>query len=236
MDYMDLYRKRLNRYGEDYQSRMKNRRIEDFERYLEKSVYYVEFEYGDKTEKGTFEPYSQDHTENLHCFKTHTDVIIMPGTLFWFGEETPWMVYYQDTNKPRGYNKYIMLKMTHLIKWKDREDKQREAWVYLYGQEDNMLKDELKSRSRSDVLYGENLKMSFFVTSINENINKDDYFTIGEGKLKEGYRVTGYDRHSTKGIEFVTVDPIYLYDESEVPYQTKVDEPDDFFWLNGGVD
>lgn len=235
MDYMELYLKRLNRYGEDYQSRIQNRRIEDFEKYIQKSVYYVEFEHGEKIEEGTFEPYSQDHTENLHCFKTRISVNIEPGTLLDFGDETPWMVYYQDTNKPRGYNKYIMLKMTHLIKWKDREGKEREAWVYLYGQEDNMLKDELKSRSRMKVLYTENLKMSFFVTALNENINKDDYFTLGEGKLKEGFRVTGYDRHSTKGIEYVTVDPIYLYDETQKPIKTEDDDEAEFFWLDGGV-
>jgi hypothetical protein len=32
------------------------------------------------------------------------------------------------------------------------------------------------------------------VMPTNENIQKDDYFELGEGKLKEAYRVTGYDR------------------------------------------
>jgi hypothetical protein len=127
-----------------------------------------------------------------------------------------------------------MLKMTHLINWKDREGKQQNSWIYLYGQEDNMLKDELKSRSRMNVLYAENLKSSFFVAPLNEHINKDDYFTLGEGNLKEGYRVTGYDRVSTKGVEYVTIDPIYLYDESDTPKEVKGDNPDKFFWLQGG--
>jgi hypothetical protein len=63
----------------------------------------------------------------------------------------------------------------------------------MYGQEDNMLKDELKSRSRSSTLYTENLKSSFFILPTTEYIRKDDYLEIGEGKLKEAYRVTGYD-------------------------------------------
>jgi hypothetical protein len=57
-----------------------------------------------------------------------------------------------------------------------------------------MLKDEIRSRSRMDTIYAENLKLSFMVMPLNENIEKDDYFEIGEGKLKEAYRVTGYDR------------------------------------------
>ena len=42
----------------------------------------------------------------------------------------------------------------------------RRQYVFfcLYGQENNMLKDELQSRSRSAVRYEENLKLSFLIT------------------------------------------------------------------------
>jgi hypothetical protein len=83
--------------------------------------------------------------------------------------------------------------MTHYITWIDRNNAKRETWCYMYGQEDNMLKDELRSRSRMDTLYTENLKTSFFVMPTNEYLRKDDYLEIGEGVLKEAYRVTGYD-------------------------------------------
>jgi hypothetical protein len=46
-----------------------------------------------------------------------------------------------------------------------------------------MLKDELKSRSRMDTLYTENLKSSFFIMPVNPNIKKDDYLIIGEKPL-----------------------------------------------------
>jgi hypothetical protein len=42
-----------------------------------------------------------------------------------------------------------------------------------------MLKDELRSRSRMDTLYTENLKMSFFVMLTNEFLRRDDYLEIG---------------------------------------------------------
>ena len=67
-----------------------------------------------------------------------------------------------------------------------------------------------------------------------ENIRKDDYLEIGEGKLKEAYRVTGYDIQSTPGVEYVTVDPVYLRDNSPAPDQKESDDPAAFFWLNGG--
>lgn len=145
------------------------------------------------------------------------------------------MVYWLESIKASGYNRYIVLKMTHYITWRDREGQTRESWCYLYGQQDNMLKDELQSRSRMDTLYTENLKSSFFVLPTNEYLRKDDYLEVGAGTLKEGYRVTGYDIHSTPGVEYVTIDPVYLRDQSPSPEQKENDDPEDFYWLNGGV-
>jgi hypothetical protein len=48
----------------------------------------------------------------------------------------------------------------------------------------------------------------------------------------EAYRVTGYDRISSKGVEYVSVDPVYLFDESELPQKKETDNPDDWIWLD----
>ena len=97
-----------------------------------------------------------------------------------------------------------------------------------------MLKDELKSRSRNKTLYTENLKLSFFITPLNENIRKDDYLEVGEGKLKEAYVVTGYDIQSTPGVEFVSVDPQYIRDLTPPPTPEPGEDIDDFYWFNQG--
>ena len=131
-----------------------------------------------------------------------------------------------------------MLKMTHLLSWKDRNGNEQTSWAYFYGQEDNMLKDELKSRSRSRVLYTENLKLSFFILPLNEHIRKDDYLEVNAGgqleSIKEAYVVTGYDTQSTPGVEFVSVDPQYIRDTTPPPEKQVEDNDDDFFWINGG--
>ena len=236
--YYDIYLKRLNRYGNDYQTRTQNKRERDFENYLLKSVYRIEFEYDTKINPATFERYKQDETETLHYLLTRVDVNIPNGTVLMLpnkdDELKPWMVYYLEAIKASGYNRYIVLKMTHFLKWKDREGNSRSSWAYMYGQEDNMLKDELQSRSRSDARYTENLKGSFFVLPTNEYLKKDDYLEVGEGALKEGYRVTGYDIQSTPGVEYVTIDPIYLYDNSPAPEKQEGDNEEDYFWLEGG--
>ena len=45
--------------------------------------------------------------------------------------------------------------------------------------------------------------------------------------------MTGYDIISTKGVEYVTVDASYLYDNSALPEITPEDDKDDFYWLGG---
>ena len=240
MDYFkDVYQKRLNRYGLDYHSRLQNKRQLEFENYLLKTSNRVDIVYNDWEFPASFERYKQDETETWHYLLTEVKTILEPGTILQIpdkrGELAPWMVYWCEEIHASGYNKYIMIKMTHQIKWKARDGQICESLAYMFGQENNMLKDELKSRSRMQTLYTENLKLNFLILPVNKNINKDDYFTIrinDQEEMKEAYRVTGFDRISSKGIEYISVDPIYLFDESEVPKKEATDEPKDWIWLD----
>lgn len=238
MKYYDIYQMRLNRYGVDYQSRLQKKREIGFDLYLERSVYKTQFEYENEFYIGSFEKYKQDETQTLHYLLTNVDVNIPAGTILNLpdkdGIEKPWMVYYLERIKASGYNRYIMLRMTHTLNWTDRAGEARTSLAYMYGQEDNMLKDELKSRSRMDTLYTENLKSSFFILPRNEFMRKDDYLIIGEKPFQEYYRVTGYDIQSSEGVEYVTVDPVYEYDLTPAPAPTQEDDPTEFYWLNGG--
>ena len=241
MDYYnDIYKKRLNRYGLDYQSRVQGMRERSFELLLEKSVYRIDFDYDGKINPGVFEKYKQDETRTLHYLLTRTNLNIPNGTILMLSnkdeQEEPWMIYYLEDIKASGYNRYIMLKMTHYITWKARDNKIYSSWAYLYGQENNMLKDELQARSRADARYTENLKTSFFILPINEHIRKDDYLVINENTpLEEAYVVTGYDINSTKGVEYITIDPVYIRDKNPDPIKTETDSNEDFFWIEGGI-
>ena len=234
----DIYKKRVNRYGLDYQSRIQREREELFDLYLLKTIYRVDFLFEDEEVAGSLEKYKQDETQTLQYLLTKTNINIPNGTILMIPDKDkikkPWLVYYLEDIKASGYNRYIVLKMTHYLTWTARDGSQQESWAYMYGQEDNMLKDEIRSRSRMDTIYAENLKMSFFVMPTTSKIRKDDYLEIGTGELKEQYRVTGYDIQSTPGVEYVTVDPTYEYDLTPAPQQQPGDSEDDFFWLNGG--
>ena len=236
--YHNVYLKRLNRYGIDFQSRMQRQREENFKLQLKKSVYYVEFEYEDEMHEGELTPLRQNETKTMQYLLTDVHLDMPNGTILFIPDKDmelrPWMIYYLEDIKASGYNRYIMIKMTHYLTWKDREGNEQGTWAYFYGQEDNMLKDELKSRSRNKTLYTENLKLSFFIMPRNEFLRKDDYMEVGEGPLKEAYVVTGYDIQSTPGVEFVSVDPQYIRDLTPAPEQQEGDDKDDFFWINKG--
>ena len=243
--YEDVYLKRLNRYGIDFQSRMQRQREENFKLQLMKSVYYVTFEFEGNEYEGEFTPLKQNETKTLHYLLTDVHLNMPNGTILMMpnddededendSERKPWMIYYKEDYVAKGYNIYIMLKMTHKLEWKNRQGEDCMTWSYFYGQEDNMLKDELKSRSRNTALYTENLKLNFFITPFNKDIRKDDYLEVAYKELVEAYVVTGYDIHSNPGVEFVSVDPQYLRDHSEPPIQTDEDKYEDFYWLNRG--
>lgn len=239
MSYFDIFKKRVNRYGLDYQSRIQREREELFDLYLLKSIYRVDFLYNEENIEGSLEKYKQDETKTLQYLLTKTSVNIPNGTILMIPDkdkvEKPWLVYYLENIEASGYNRYIVLKMTHFLTWTARDGSIQNSWAYMYGQEDNMLKDEIRSRSRMDTIYSENLKMSFFVMPTNEYIKKDIYLEIGEGLLQEQYVVTGYDINSTPGVEYVTIDPTYKYDLTSAPEQQPGEPDKEFFWLNKGA-
>jgi hypothetical protein len=37
------------------------------------------------------------------------------------GTSKPWMVWWKEETEASGYNKYVVLKMTHLLTWYDSE-------------------------------------------------------------------------------------------------------------------
>ena len=114
MSYFNIYKKRANRYGEDYQSRVQGQREKTFDLYLQKSIYLVEFDFNKERVEGSFERYKQDETETLHYLLTRTSVKIPAGTILMIpnkdGEEKPWMVYYLENIKVRSHGHICMVK------------------------------------------------------------------------------------------------------------------------------
>lgn len=238
MDYYSIYNLRRYNNGINRQEQIKTKREKSFEHYYKKSAYKIDFDIESKKYHGVFEEYKQNETKTLGYLLTSLDLNIPGGTIITI-DNNPlntrvWMVYYLELKQMSGYNRYILLRMTHLLKWTDKDGIDRSSWAYMYGPGDSAIRDDLRSRSRNNVLYTEDLNLNFFILPKNQYLNKDDYFIIGEDPYKEFYRVTGYDRQSTDGVEYVSIDPIYEFDLTPPPVKSDKDDEEDFFWLNGG--
>lgn len=235
--YYETYRRRLNRYGLDYQSRIQSQRERDFDNYLYKTIYRVDFEYDGDLIPGSLERYKQDYSETQGYLLTKTDVNIPSGTVLMIQSKndtvTPWMVWWLERVEASGYNKYVVLKMTHYLRWKS-EDKIVEQWAYFSGPGTAAITDVIKSASGRPI-YSENNNLHTFVTTQNETICRDLYFEVKQGNITQGYVVTELDINSTPGVNYVTVDPVPIRDISETPQKTKEDKEEDFFWLQGGI-
>lgn len=218
MKYYELYRKRLNRYGEDYQSRVQGQREKNFDDYLLKSIYRVDFEYNDNLVPATLERYKQDETETQNYLLTRRDIIIPNGTIINIidaqGENKFWMVWWLEEIKSSGYNRYVVLKMTHLLTWRDCDGKLHEQWAYFSGPGTSKISDTVKS-STGEAIYKENNNLYMFITPYNKHITKDQYFEVAALDTKEGFVVMDMDIQSSPGIAYISIDPSYTRKQQE---------------------
>ena len=229
-NYYQVYRQRLNRYGLDYQSRIQGSREREFESYLYKTIYRVDFKYEDRFVPGSLERYKQDYSETQGYLLTRKEDVIPNGTVLEIesqdGRKTPWMIWWLEQIEASGYNKYVVLKMTHYL-----ECGGASQWGFFEGPGAKAVRDTVKQNIS---LYSENNQLHLFITTTNSVFKKDEYFVVGEGEDKAAYVITAIDNYSTPGVAYISVDPVPVRDETEAPVQTPNEDDSDYFWLNGG--
>jgi hypothetical protein len=98
--YESVYLKRLNRYGLDYQSRVQTQRERDFDNYLYKTIYRIDFEFNGELIPGSLERNKQDYSETQAFLLTRLNVNIPNGTVLMIHSRnetvTPWMVWWLE--------------------------------------------------------------------------------------------------------------------------------------------
>lgn len=230
--YKNAYQKRLNRYGLDYQSRIQSQREKDFDNYLYKTIYRVDFEFNNIWVPASLERYKQDYSEVQCYLLTKIDIEIPAGTVLNIesrdGKKTPYLVWWLEHIEASGYNKYVVIKMTHFLEW-EIDGQAFQQWAYLNGPATTAITDAVKTNTS----YRENNNNHTFITTFNSLIKRDVYFEVAYEGVRQGYVVKEFDINSTPGVEYVTVDPVPLRDSTITPTPSKNDKPEDFFWLGG---
>ena len=237
MDYIDVYRRRLNRYGLDYQSRIQGQRERDFDNYLLKSIYRVDFWYDNMYVPATLERYKQDYTETQCYLLTRRELEIPNGTMIEVesqdGRKQMWMVWWMEHIEASGYNKYVVLKMTHELTWRDAENVSHTAWAFFSGPGTSTISDTIKSAD-GEAIYKENNNLHMFITAYDKTLIRDVYFENKQGETNSGYVVSEVDITSTPGIAYVSVDPSYVRAKMDNTELVKNGNSAQDFWLTGG--
>ena len=105
----DVYLRRLNRFGYDYQTRVQNKRELEFESLLNKSVYRIDFSYKNKIIPACFEPDKQDETQVTFDLLTRVGTEIDQGEILF-------IPYASNHNFINGYLVIIYIPITKKFK------------------------------------------------------------------------------------------------------------------------
>lgn len=234
--YTNIYNKRLNRYGNDYQSRIEGKRAREFEEFLLKTPNRVDFEYNGTLIAAALEQYKQDHTETLGYLLTTKETDLPNGTIISFkdkrDQEVFWMVWWLEQIKTSGYNRFVILKMSHYLEWEDEEGFHGQ-WGYLAGPGNTEIQDAMVI-GRGGARFGENNNLHLFTTPYSKVFDRDFYFEVKNGEKVSAYRIDEFENQSTPGVSYLTVNPMAIRNKAPAPSKTENDTKEDFFWLNGG--
>lgn len=233
--YDDVYSKRIDRYGSNPAERIEGQRRENFERFLKQSPHATSFLYEDQPIPCVFEPYRQNETKTLMYVLCRASQKLKVGkVLEIIGDR--YMVYYLDERKDSGYNRYVVLKMSHSIGWTDLEKNTQTSEAYLYLQDKETLRSDVRSgrQGGQDAVYLENLKSNTLVLPLHDKLEVGTYLAITTEGITQYFRVTGANIVSTPGVMYVGLAPTYERDLTPPPTQLAGEPDSDFFWLNGG--
>jgi hypothetical protein len=106
---------------------------------------------------------------------TKLDVKLPNGTILMIQSKddtvTPWMVWWLEQIESSGYNKYVILKMTHYLKWNDGE-RDYEQWAYFSGPGTSTITDTVRTATGKPI-YSENNNLHTFITTQNDSLCRD---------------------------------------------------------------
>lgn len=236
MEYFeDIYLKRLNRYGTSYSERIQGKREKEFESMLARSAFRIDYEFDGYEHPGVLNRNKQGTAEIFAFLLTRVNVDIPVGTVVKITKQSnefgQWLILYKEEIAATGYNKYYILKLTHTIDLVVDGEK-KTLYGTIIGPQQGTIRDTIKSTNLKSV-YLEDFNTYCLIMSKTPYIEKETYFTIGEDWEQTGFRVTGYDLFSTPGVEYVSIDPVPLKDQTK-PEIYPTDKEEDYFWLQGG--
>lgn len=235
MDYFnDIYKKRINRYGTNWQERMQGKREANFENYLLKTTTKVTFLYDFKDIEGSLERYKQDKSQTLMYLLLRIEDKLQIGDIIFieniYGKNYHFLVYYEEDTASSGYNRYILIKLNKYIEVQNI-DKDNQYFMGYFYRSGNSIFDLMDATSIP--LFQENNRKYYIITSFDKTITPNTYITINTNDKIQYFKIETIDYFSIKNIMQLELVIHSDIDLSPNPNYEK-DKKEEFFWL--GVD
>lgn len=219
--YFDIYKKRINRYGESAKERINGQRERQFDIFRKNSPNQVSFTYDGDEKLGVLQENKQDDKKISFVLQTETSLELPIGLTLSIENEN-WVVVRQLYKVGKGYNSFIMLKLSHIAEVGGNSI----SCSYL-GPMTTFVRDLFYYSKTSSSLGREN-NLHGVMVAPDFDISKDEYILI-EG---EGFVASEIDRISAPGVVYVSLVKTAVRDTTTIAIPDP--EEDSYFWLKGG--
>lgn len=204
--YEDVYLQRVNRNGTSRQERILNTKIQNFENFLPKSMYKVDFSCNYQNYIGSLQPAKSDEKDIISYMLTSKTVDIETGSILDITTSTginqKWLVTFKDHNDTYGYNKYKVYLLDRILTWYDKDKIIHTSYVNVASAKDNSVKDIFKNIGGST--YREAQNYINLIMKFDTNIQKE-YYCLLNGSPR-AFIVSDYDCETVPGVQYLTID------------------------------
>lgn len=211
--YEDVYLQRVNRNGTSRQERILNTKIQNFENFLPKSMYKVDFSCNYQNYIGSLQPAKGDEKDIISYMLTSKTVDIEIGSILdvttSIGANQKWLVTFKDHNDTYGYNKYKVYLLDRILTWYDKDKKVHTSYVNVASSKDNSVKDIFKNIGGS--AYREAQNYINLIMKFDTNIQKE-YYCLLNGSPR-AFIVSAYDCETVPGVQYLTIDITLVRDK-----------------------
>lgn len=212
--YEDVYLQRVNRKGTSRQERILNAKIQNFESFLSKSMYKVNFSYNYQNYIGSLQPAKADEKDIVSYMLTSKTVDIATGSILDIttstGTNQKWLVTFKDYNDTYGYNKYKVYLLDRILTWYDKDKKVHTSYVNVASSKDNFVKDIFKN-IRGVPAYREAQNYVNLIMKFDSNIQAE-YYCLLDGSPR-AFVVSGFDCETVPGVQYLTIDVTLVRDK-----------------------
>ena len=212
--YEDVYLQRVNRNGTSRQERILNTKIQNFENFLSKSMYKVDFSYNYQNYIGSLQPAKSDEKDIVSYMLTSKTVDIATGSILDIttstGASQKWLVTFKDHNDTYGYNKYKVYLLDRILTWYDKDKKAHTSYVNVANSKDNFVKDIFKNIGGGPA-YREAQNYVNLIMKFDSNIQKECYCLLNESP--RAFVVSGFDSETVPGVQYLTIDITLVRDK-----------------------